>query len=677
VSRRYLGGFITANPTIPTASSASGAWTTSQQLQYASTWPFGGPFNYIEDVFSTWLYTGTNPTNLSINNGIDLSGKGGMVWIKGRNSSSASVAAVIDTVRGASKTIKTFNTNAEATSSAGFDLVSFNNNGFTVGASEQVVLNSTSINYASWTFREQPKFFDVVTYTGDGTTDRNVAHNLGSQPGMVIVKAISDSSDWNVRHIGAGTRGFKLNTTAAGENIFRPYNTDFTSTTFYVTSTNVTYDSFNTNRNGVQYVAYLFAHNAGGFGLTGNDNVISCGSFTVDGSGSATVNLGYEPQWIIAKGLSSGKNWWIFDVMRGMSYSTTLGLQPNTSNSELDFGTGIIIPTATGFRTVAYDSSGETWIYTAIRRPMKVPTTGTSVFSPVKETTTTSPQTLTTGFPVDLCINTLTTGVARVVMDRLRGGSTTFYNYLDTSVTSAEATGTGVGIGFDNNTGVVDNNWWVSTSAIFWNFRRASGFFDVVCYTGNSTAGATQTHNLGVVPELIIVKKRTGSTATGWAVYSSALGATKRLELNTTAAPITDSGDWNDTAPTSTVFTLGFNQGVNNSASTYVAYLFATCAGVSKVGSYTGTGSTQTISCGFTGGARFVLIKRTDSTGSWWVWDTARGMVSGTDPRLALNSTAAETNNDWVYTTTGGFQIVTSDATINANGGSYIFLAIA
>ena len=98
---------------------------------------------------------------------------------------------------------------------------------------------------------------------------------------------------------------------------------------------------------------------------------------------------------------------------------------------------------------------------------------------------------------------------------------------------------------------------------------------------------------------------------------------------------------------------------------------------MSKVGTYTGTGATQTISCGFTGGARYVLIKRTDSTGDWWVWDTARGMVAGTDPRLPYNSTAAETNANWVYTTTGGFQIVTSDATVNASGGTYIYLAIA
>jgi hypothetical protein len=108
-----------------------------------------------------------------------------------------------------------------------------------------------------------------------------------------------------------------------------------------------------------------------------------------------------------------------------------------------------------------------------------------------------------------------------------------------------------------------------------------------------------------------------------------------------------------------------------------VAYLFATLAGVSKVGNYTGTGATQTINCGFTGGARFVLIKRTDNPGAWYVWDSARGMVSGTDPSLRLNSTAAEVNANSVYTITTGFQIVTTVDDINTAGGEYIFFAIA
>jgi hypothetical protein len=127
----------------------------------------------------------------------------------------------------------------------------------------------------------------------------------------------------------------------------------------------------------------------------------------------------------------------------------------------------------------------------------------------------------------------------------------------------------------------------------------------------------------------------------------------------------------------STVFSV-FNIAAFNSDNV-VAYLFATCAGVSKVGTYTGNGTTQTINCGFAAGARFVLIKRTDSTGNWYVYDTARGMTTLTDPYLLLNSTAAESATlGSVTTVTTGFAVNAAIlAAINTNAATYIFLAIA
>jgi hypothetical protein len=207
-------------------------------------------------------------------------------------------------------------------------------------------------------------------------------------------------------------------------------------------------------------------------------------------------------------------------------------------------------------------------------------------------------------------------------------------------------------------------------------FRRAPGFFDVVCYTGTGSA-TTVAHNLNVVPELMIVKGRSGTTA--WQAYSNALANTEYLVLNTTAAKATGATRWNSTTPTSSVFSLGTASEVNTNAATYVAYLFASCPGVSKVGSYTGTGATQVVNCGFAAGARFVLIKRTDNTGDWYVWDSARGIVAGNDPYLLLNSTAAEvTTTDWVDTAASGFELSNAAGNlVNTNGASYIFLAIA
>jgi hypothetical protein len=179
----------------------------------------------------------------------------------------------------------------------------------------------------------------------------------------------------------------------------------------------------------------------------------------------------------------------------------------------------------------------------------------------------------------------------------------------------------------------------------------------------------------------MIVKNRTNNNGNqNWQVYVSALGNTSRLQLNTTDSVFTGTSIWNSTSPTASVFSLGTSALVNGSGDTYVAYLFATCAGVSKVGSYTGNGTTQTIDCGFgAGGARFVLIKRTDSTGDWYVYDTARGMTVLTDPYLLMNSTAAESATlGSVTTVSTGFAVnSTILAAINVSAGSYIFLAIA
>jgi hypothetical protein len=206
-------------------------------------------------------------------------------------------------------------------------------------------------------------------------------------------------------------------------------------------------------------------------------------------------------------------------------------------------------------------------------------------------------------------------------------------------------------------------------------FRRAPGFFDVVAYTGTGSA-RTVSHNLSVVPELMIVKSR--AVGNNWGVWHSSFSSSEYINLNLNSAKNSAATVWNG-VPSTTTFSLGASTLTNSSGQTYIAYLFASAPGVSKVGSYTGTGTTLDIDCGFTAGARFVLVKRTDSTGDWFVWDTARGIVSGNDPYLLLNSTAAEvTSTDYIDPLSSGFQISsTAPAAINASGGSFIFLAIA
>jgi hypothetical protein len=643
--------------------------------------------NYIEDCFSTYLYTGNGSTQ-TITNGIDLSGKGGLVWLKYRTDGGANHIWT-DTVRGATKSLYSNTTDAQATVTQ--HVTGFTTSGFSVGNNGNV--NDSGGAFASWTFRKQPKFFDVVTWTGNGVAGRQISHSLGSVPACIIVKGMETTNNWPVYHQSLGnTKHLNLNTTDSQLTSDTWNNTSPTATEFTIGSLN------NVNQNGYQFVAYLFAHNAGGFGLTGTDNVISCGSFTTDGSGNATVNLGYEPQWVLYKRTSSTGNWLIIDNMRGDSANATNNanyLLANTSDAE---GTATwFYPTATGFTGNANSIASTDFIYIAIRRgPMKVPTSGTEVFLPKTRTGNGTAGTVVAGasWPMDmLWISRRTGGGAGVGgftdIDRLRGAYLGGNNpLLRQNQTDAEST-TYVAPGFvggqtsydlpsGGGYGLFNTN---AVTYVDYLFRRSPTVFDEVCYTGNGAGSNAKTHNLTVAPELLIIKNRSAEGSGDWFTFHTFTSSNfKKQLLDATDAQTNYTyGSFLDAQPTSTTFTVNSGAGCNASGTTYVAYLFATCAGVSKVGSYTGTGTTKQVDCGFTAGARFVLIKRTDSTGDWYVWDTARGIVSGNDPYLLLNSTAAEvTTTDYIDPYSAGFEISsTAPSAINASGGTFIFLAIA
>ena len=648
------------------------------------------PKLYVEDVFSTYLYTGNGSTQ-TITNGIDLSGKGGLVWIKRRNS--AVNPELVDTARGNTSFLRTDSANGELISST--INFSFLADGFSQNNNFSD-FNLSGGTYASWTFRKAAKFFDVVTATTTSTT-ATITHNLGSVPGAIIRKRIDSTSDWFVWHrsLSSGNLLY-LNLTLAQ---------DASSGISNVTST-----SFDISGATGTYVFYIFAHDAGGFGDSGNDNVISCGSYTGNGSTSGpTVTLGWEPQWLLVKRAGgTGGSWFLFDSMRGIADGgDDTYLQANASDAEIL--ANYVKVTSTGFAiessAAVINSSGTTFIYIAIRRgPMKTPTAGTDVFYAELESQTDLRQSEGVPFPPDL-VNTFSrNGTDRTstynffqFCDRLRGLGTPNNTFAggatDAPVLISSSTGAENDPAFNTSfiqlkadgQNITGGTGWNSTlygNYLNYFFRRAPGFFDVVAYAGNSVAGRTLNHNLGVSPELMIIKSR--SNAVSWFVYSAALGANYDLILNSSNASSTPSNAWNNTSPTSSVLTLGTDSAVNLSGRTYIAYLFATCPGVSKVGSYTGSGGSNAISvdCGFTNGARFVLIKRTDSTGDWYVWDTARGIVSGNDPYLLLNSTAAEVaNEDYIDPYPAGFEISPS-APFALRGssfttGTFIYLAIA
>jgi len=621
---------------------------------------------YVEDVFSTYLYTGTGSAQ-SIDNGIPLSDEGGLVWIKSR--SNADSHYLFDTVNGPEETLSSDNTNAGANYSAYWDFPSAGTTGFNLKAAPG---NYSGWTMASWSFRKAEKFFDVVTYTGDGVAGKTVAHNLGSVPAVMIIKRTSTAgSNWRVYHTSLGNgQALSLNTNdAAGATTSLWNSTTPTDSVFTLG------DNGNVNQSGQSFVAYLFASDAGGFGDDGSESIIKCDSFTVSG-GAASIDLGWEPQFVVTKNVTGTGAWFVFDNMRGMAVGTgDPYLRPDSSNAESSGTTNFIDLTPTGFEINNLGST-QTFIYIAIRRPMKTPESGTEVFAIDTPSGTSAGDILTSGFVDDIIFQkyrTLTSGFKTA--PRLTGNGV-----LDLSKTDAENTSQNR-YAFDVQNGVELVLGDGAYDMLYYHFKRATGFFDVVAYTGDGTAGTTYTHNLSVAPEMMIVKVR--SIAEPWVVYHTGLngGVTPQnyhIRL-TDGVEAADSDIWNNTAPTSSVFTTGGNDKVNRNTDTYIAYLFATLAGVSKIGSYTGTAADLNVDCGFSAGARFILIKRTDSTGDWYVWDSERGIVAGNDPYLLLNSTAAEvTSTDYIDPLNAGFTVTSSaPAALNASSGTYIFLAIA
>lgn len=616
---------------------------------------------YVEDVFSTYLYTG-NGTSQTITNDIDLDGEGGLVWFKSRTDDGSNV--VVDTERGGDYQIYTnYDMDQDYLPSRA---IGFNSNGFSVSA-DIYNTNKSGQNYASWTFRKAEKFFDVVTYTGTGSAT-TISHNLDSVPGCIIIKRTDGRQNWWVYHRSLDSTSpddyyITLNLTDARTASGVLWNsTQPTSSVFTVDSS--------ANVSSATYAAYLFAHDAGGFGDDGSESIIKCGSFTAaSGTGTTSVSLGWEPEFILLKAASTTGNWLLVDSMRGIPTggSSDRRLVPNATAVEAD--SQVCNLTADGFDAIsggALTASAD-YIYIAIRRPMKTPESGTEVFGITPEDGTDRP-TYKVPFVADMAIRRDTDVVnSNIVVSRLQGD-----NQMDTDNTSAESAY--VITGWDYMDGWGDFGSSLDTSSLAYMFKRAPGFMDVVCYEGTGSAHA-ENHGLGVVPELIIIKDRDGTT--DWCVYAG--DETDHLHLNKTDATDDDNRFWNDTAPTSSEFTVGVLSANNQSGVNYIAILFATLDGISKVGSYTGTGSNVTVDCGFSSGAAFVLVKRTDSTGDWYLWDSERGIVAGDDPYLLLNSTATEvTNTDYIDPDSSGFIITSSaPAALNASGGNYIFLAIA
>ena len=415
------------------------------------------------------------------------------------------------------------------------------------------------------------------------------------------------------------------------------------------------------------------------FGDAEDQNVIKCGSYTGTGSAGLEVNLGWEPSWILLKAATgSAKNWCLFDSMRGIvSGGNDNALFPNDTEAE-QTGFDRLRVTSTGFQidTVGgYSDSGVTYVYTCIRRSDgyvgKPPALGTGVFA-ASYNTSNAPWFKNNNFPVDLSIHKrYDQSEDWYEASRLQGT----YG-LRTSTTAAEANITSYWQ-WDYMEGW--NSYESGTAAgnyISYQFKRHAGF-DVVTYKGSGLSAGDQQdvpHSMNKTPEMMIVKIRDAANQS-WMVYHKGLnGGTNpeqyKIELNSTGAE-SSFNCWDNTAPNANSFRVGNQVETNHGSYNFIAMLFASVDGISKVGSYSGPGGVVTITTGFQ--PRFIMVKKTNGAGGWHVFDTTRGMGSGNDPLLYLNTNGAQITVDYVTPSSTGWSTTSG----NLSEGDYIYYAHA
>ena len=314
----------------------------------------------VADVFSTTLYTGNSTADTKITTGVDLQTDGGLLWTKRRNGTEDHY--LWDSINafdgGTSTTYASKRLKSNETDPLGSEanaLMSFETDGFIASTNGAINGGGTRV---AWSFKKQTSFFDVISWTGNGASGYQYHdHNLGVTPGFVLIKT-TGTGDWWASHTEmAGA--FQLNetsTTYTNQTVFWDHSD---------TQIGINASQIGQNNNGVNYVAYVFAH---------NEDLIQCGSYT--GNASPTngpqIDLGWKPQWIFIKNISEATDSIIVDVKRGIP-DTGLDvsyLRPNTNNSE--GSTTLLKLTDTGFQLTSaggifVNKNTNDYVYMAIK----------------------------------------------------------------------------------------------------------------------------------------------------------------------------------------------------------------------------------------------------------------------------------------------------------------------
>ena len=330
--------------------------------------------------------------------------------------------------------------------------------------------------------------------------------------------------------------------------------------------------------------------------------------------------------------------------------------------------------------------------YTDIDKP-------TDYFNTVAYTgTSTTPQNVTVGFQPDwVWIKGRSFADAHYIYDSIRGVTNAIHSHSTSaegsnvnSLTAFNSDGFTVGSeGGVNGNGQTLVSWnWLASNTTASNTNgsitstvsaNTTAGFSIVSYTGTGSA-STVGHGLSSTPQVYIIKNR--SNARNWQSYHEPLGNQAYLRLNTTGAASTGASIWNNTSPTSSVFSIGTSSfdAVNSSGDNYIAYCFAEKKGFSKFGSYTGNGSTDGtfVYTGFK--PAFLILKRYDSTNNWYMYNNKVNPYNETDRPLKADTSESESTifggNELDFLS-NGFKLRDTLGATNGSGASYIYMCFA
>jgi hypothetical protein len=648
---------------------------------------------YVDQVYGFRTYHGSGSSQ-TITTQVDTraSEGGAMVWTKKTNTNSDWNFTDSHLGRGGRLLINDHI--AFVSESSTDEFTSFNDNGFTIGGNS--TYNSSADEYAAFTFKNHPGFIDTITYSGNGVSGRQLAHNLGCEVGMVWVKCWSHSSSWRCWHRSlygqnAGTHSSVVNSPGT-----RSQNGSSHWNNTAPTSTHVTVGgSADVNESGKHYIMKVFASgtDAGSkiFGENADENIISCGNYVGNGSSDGIdIDFGFRPQMFVIINRDTSRGWHLQNVFQGQ------GLRPGLSSSRTlalnltdgEFSGGPMHVTHNGVRTRDssnyFNSSGQVYYYFAIRednRPatdIKDPShnlvereryAGNGSTDRVRNLTNAA------GHPPATILSMRTTGGNPYIIDRIRGG----HWYWPLAGNSAGGLQTSAISQMDHRRLQMDGGPIINNSSSSYDltvFKKAKYFHDIVYYDGDNSSTRDISHRLGATPTFVIIR------AFEEAAYAMYMFTTSQLNTGN-GFFMPGTGGLTGNGPTAAVSSTTFrpkkdatgDRDMNKLGYKYIAYLFGDVAGQSKAGKYVGGSGNIEVDIGFQPDQ--IIIKGDQSNRE----PTKINYINaGNDQKQRMDSTSDPeiTNSDFVDLINNGFRInsnAPSDLYSSSSGDGFYYFA--